>query len=241
MPPAGTSQPFRRPPMSPPPKEQPADEEPEGAPQLGWIQAEIEEEFPGLALVTVEIPCRKKRTAPWVVHRMTDLANRITGAYALQVRQLPVPALHRAFFRQLGLDPDVRRPPLEQAVFDRLWTGGFVPDGMPDDAFLIALVETGVAVWAVDAAKLSGPIGVRGAREGETLGEGKEPLKLHAGEIVIADADRPVARLFERPPAPYAVTSATRRAAVFVLQVPGVPALVVQEALGTSLKLLRIA
>jgi DNA/RNA-binding domain of Phe-tRNA-synthetase-like protein len=221
--------------------QEPPQEEAEGAPQLGWIQAEIEDEFPGLALVTVELSCRRGRTAPWVVHRMTDLANRITGAYALQVRQLPVPALHRAFFRQLGLDPDVRRPPLEQAVFDRLWTGGFIPDGMPDDAFLIALVETGVAVWAVDAARLSGPLGVRAAQEGEALGEGKELLRLHPGEIVVADAERPVARLFERPTAPFAVTAGTRRAVVFVLQVPGVPAIVVQEALGTSLKLLRIA
>lgn len=213
----------------------------EDAPQLGWVQAEVEDEFPGLALVAVEVPCRAVRTAPWVVHRLTDLANRITGPYALQVRRLPVPALHRAFFRQLGLDPDVRRTPLEQAIFDRLWTGGFPPEGMPQDALTVALLETGVAVWAVDAAALAGPLGIRGAVAGEALGADAEYRGLAAGELVIADAERPVARIFETPGPPFAVTGRTRRAVLVVLQVPGVPALAIQEALSTSRKLLRIA
>lgn len=213
----------------------------EDAPQLGWVQAEVEDEFPGLALVTIEVPCRAVRTAPWVVHRLTDLANRITGPYALRVRQLTVPALHRAFFRQLGLDPDVRRTPLEQAIFDRLWTGGFPPEGMPQDALTVALLETGVAVWAVDAAALSGPLGVRGAAAGEALGSDAEYRGLAPGELVIADAERPVARIFETPGPPFVVTGRTRRAVLFVLQVPGVPAITIQEALSTSRKLLRIA
>lgn len=213
----------------------------EDPPQLGWIAAQIEDEFPGLALVTVELPCTAKRTAPWVSHRLTELANRITGRYALRVRELPVPALYRAFYRQLGLDPDTRRPPLEQALFDRLWVGGFANEGMPFDGLLVALLETGVAVWAADAAALSGPLGVRDAVAGEVLGEGREPRPLAAGELVIADADRPVARLFEAPVAPFAVSARTERAVLYVLQVPGVPALDVQAALDTCRKLVRIA
>ncbi|CAB4943428.1 unannotated protein [freshwater metagenome] len=226
--------------MSGPSDEVPV-EEGEGQAQLGWIEAEIEDEFPGLALVTVEVPCRPTRTAPWVVHRLTDLANRITGPYALRVRQLPVPALHRSFYRQLGLDPDVRRPPLEQALFDRLWSGGFVPGGMPGDALLVALLETGVAVWAADAAPLSGPLGVRGARPGEELWTAGQLRPLAKGELVIADADRPVARIFEPLGPPFAVGPATRRVVLYVLQVPGVPALDVQESLNTCRNLLRIA
>ena len=213
----------------------------EDPPQLGWIEAQVEDEFPGLALVTVELPCTATRTAPWVSHRLTDLANRITGRYALRVRELPVPALYRAFYRQLGLDPDVRRPPLEQALFDRLWVGGFANEGMPADALTVALLETGVAVWAADAAAISGELGVRGATEGETVGEGREAPPLAAGELVIADDHRPVARLFAPPAAPFAVTAATRRAVLFVLQVPGVPAIDVQAALDTCRKLVRIA
>ena len=45
--------------------------------------------------------------------------------------------------------------------------------GPLDDALLVALVETGVPVWALDAARLDGPLGLRGARAGERLGEGE--------------------------------------------------------------------
>jgi DNA/RNA-binding domain of Phe-tRNA-synthetase-like protein len=215
--------------------------EPEGAPALGWIAADVEDEFPALALVTVEVPCTAVRTAPWVVHRLTQLANRMTGAYALRVRTLPVPAAHRAFHRQLGLDPDVDRPPLEEAVFRRLWTGGFVPAGMPADALLIALLETGVAVWAIDAAHVDGEVGVRTSTDGERLGTGRAAKTLGEGELVIADAARPLARLLAPPPAGFGVTAETRRAVLYVLQVPGVPAMAVQEALNTARDLLRIA
>jgi DNA/RNA-binding domain of Phe-tRNA-synthetase-like protein len=215
--------------------------EPEGPPALGWIAADVEDEFPELALVTVEVPCSAVRTAPWVVHRLTQLANRMTGAYALRVRTLPVPAAHRAFHRQLGLDPDVDRPPLEEAVFRRLWTGGFVPAGMPADALLIALLETGVGVWAVDTAHVEGELGVRTSRAGETLGVGRAATALGEGELVIADAARPVARLLVPPPPAFGVTPETRRAVLYVLQIPGVPAMAVQEALNTARDLLRIA
>jgi DNA/RNA-binding domain of Phe-tRNA-synthetase-like protein len=215
--------------------------EPEGAPALGWIAADVEDEFPELALVTVEVPCRTVRSAPWVAHRLTQLANRMTGAYALRVRTLPVPAAHRAFHRQLGLDPDVDRPPLEEAVFRRLWTGGFVPTGMPGDALLIALLETGVAVWALDAAHVDGELGVRTSTAGEPLGLGRAATTLGDGELVIADAARPLARLLASPSSGFAVTPDTRRAVLYVLQVPGVPAMAVQEALNTARDLLRIA
>lgn len=215
--------------------------EPEGAPRLGPVAADVEDEFPELALVTVEVPCGVTRSAPWVVHRLTELANRMTGSYALRVRTLPVPAAHRAFHRQLGLDPDVDRPPLEEAVFRRLWTGGFVPAGMPADALLIALLETGVGVWAVDAATVTGDLGVRTSVAGEPLGAGRAAVALGAGELVIADDERAVARLLAPPHPAHAVTAETRRAVLYVLQVPGVPAMAVQEALNTARDLVRIA
>lgn len=215
--------------------------EPEGAPELGWVAPDVEREFPELALVTVDVPCRAGRSAPWVAHRLAQLANRMTGAHALRVRTLPVPAAHRAFHRQLGLDPDVDPPPLEAAVLRRLWTGGFVPTGMPADALLIALLETGVGVWALDAAHVGGALGVRTSRAGEPLGAGRSATDLGEGELVIADGTRPLARLLAPPPTGYGVTADTRRAVLYVLQVPGVPAMAVQEALNTARDLLRIA
>jgi DNA/RNA-binding domain of Phe-tRNA-synthetase-like protein len=215
---------------------------PAGAPQLGWVAVDVEDEHPDLALVSVEVPCTATRRSPsWVHHRLGALSDRVRGAQALQVRQHDVPALHRAFFRAIGLDPDQHRTPIEEAMFQRLWRGGFVPGGMPDDALLIALVETGVAVWAVDAAVVDGPLGIRLSEDGEPLGDGRTGVTLPAGRLVVADARRALAELFQPVPASCRVGGGTRRAVLYVLQVPGVPSLSVQDALWTVRSLLRTA
>jgi DNA/RNA-binding domain of Phe-tRNA-synthetase-like protein len=214
----------------------------EGPPQLGWIAPEVEDEFPELALVTVEVPCSvHRRSPPSVRHRLADLSNRMTGAHALQARQLPIPALHRAFFRQLGVDPDVVRPPFEEAVFRRLWKGGFVSAGMPYDALTIALVETGVGVWALDAEAVAGSLGVRPSVAGESCGGGRQEDALPVGQLVIADDERVLAPLFGEPGPAVRIGAQTRRAILYVLQAPGVSALPVQEALWTCRTLLRTA
>ena len=64
------------------------------------------------------------------------------------MRTKPVPQAYRAFFRQIGLDPDVQRIPSEQAALARLVQGGFRSVDLIADACLIALVETGVPVAA---------------------------------------------------------------------------------------------
>ena len=60
----------------------------------------------------------------------------------------------------------------------------------------MAVVETGVPVWALDDARLDGPLGLRGARAGERLGEGEYAADLRPGACVVADAAGPVAVLF---------------------------------------------
>lgn len=232
-------------PCLPPPRPSPAvsdrPADPADPPQLGWIAREVEEEHPELAMVTVELPwVGLRRSPPWVRHRLGALSDQVRGAQALQTRQEDVPALHRAFFRQIGLDPDRDRTPIEQAIFLRLWQGGFVSSGMPEDALLIALVETGVGVWAVDAAPLDGPLGVRPSVAGEQLGSGRQATELAPGTLVVADASRPVATLFQPAPRPFAVSARTQRVVLFVLQVPGVSAVPVQDALWTCRSLLEI-
>ena len=85
----------------------------------------------------------------------------------------PCPRAYRVFFRHVGLDPDVDRPPAEAAILDRLLHGGFRSAGLPEDALLLAVVETGVPVWALDAAAVDGPLGVRTARAGRAAGGGR--------------------------------------------------------------------
>src|SRR4029077_15326119 len=131
-----------------------------------------------------------------VKERLRELSNRYRGAAAVNMRRDPVPVAYRVFFRQIGLDPEVVRTPIEAAVLDRMLRGGFLSGGLLEDVLLIALLDTGVPVWALDAASVDGPLGVRASVAGEVLGRAPDARALTAGELVIADARAPPAPLF---------------------------------------------
>ena len=95
----------------------------------------------------------------------------------------------------------------------------------------MAVVETGVPVWALDDARLDGPLGLRGARPASAWGRASTPPTW-----------RPGAWWWPTPPARSRCSSATSRPAarpdrhsarlrLFAVAVPGVPALHVEEAL----------
>jgi DNA/RNA-binding domain of Phe-tRNA-synthetase-like protein len=125
----------------------------------------------------------------------------------------------------------VQRTPIEAAALGRLVQGGFSSRGVLEDALLVALVETGVPVWAVDDARLDGPLGVRGARAGERLGEGEYADDLAPGRLVVADARGPVAVLFGELAPSRVPDRDSQRLRLFAVAVPGVPAIHVEEAL----------
>ena len=87
---------------------------------------------------------------PELKRRLLDLSSRYRGASVVAMRTQPIPHAYRSFFRQIGLDPDVTRIPSEEAAVARLLHGQFRPENLIDDALLIAVVETGVPVWALD-------------------------------------------------------------------------------------------
>jgi DNA/RNA-binding domain of Phe-tRNA-synthetase-like protein len=205
----------------------------EGDPALeeGWIDRELALEFPELRIVSVVAPAPGRRTPSPLRERLALLADRFHGARALSLRREPVPAAYRVFFRHVGLDPDAQRTPVEAAALDRLVQGGFVSHGPLADALLVAVVETGVPVWAVDDARLDGPLGLRGARTGERLGEGEYAADLAPGRVLVADATRPVAVLFGDVAPGRRPDRHSTRLRLFAVAVPGVPALHVEEAL----------
>ncbi len=82
--------------------------------------------------------------------RLRDLSDRFYGSHAIHMRERPIPWAYRVFFRQIGLDPDRTRTPVEQLALDRLHDGAFISRGMPADALTIATVETGVALRVFD-------------------------------------------------------------------------------------------
>jgi DNA/RNA-binding domain of Phe-tRNA-synthetase-like protein len=207
-------------------------------PERGWVDAELAQELPELALWTLvagEPPAR--RSPPEVRRRLGMLASRFRGADAIELRRRPVPHAYRVFFRQIGLDPDDQRTPVEEAAMQRLMHGGFQSRGALEDALLLAVVETGVPVWAVDDATLDGPLGIRGARPGEQRPRADGFADdLPGGRLVVADAAGPIAVLFGEPDAKHEVTRSTARIRLFTLQVGGVPDVHVEEAFWTALE-----
>jgi DNA/RNA-binding domain of Phe-tRNA-synthetase-like protein len=209
-------------------------------PQDGWIDHELALEFPALALATMAVATAAghRRTDPAVAERLRALSDRFTGRRAVAIRREPVPAAYRAFFRHVGLDPDVQRTPVEAAVLERLVRGGFASRGPLDDALLLAVVETAVPVWAFDDEALDGPLGLRAARRGERLGDGPLASDLPAGRLVVADAARPVAVLFGDVAPSARAGGGCRRVRLVAVRVPGVPAIHAEEALWTAAEVL---
>lgn len=206
--------------------------------QRGWVARELAEELPRLELLETRLDVAPGPSPRAVRERLDHLAGRIRGAGAVALRQSPVPAAYRAFYRQVGLDPDRDPPPAEAAVLRRLLDGGFRSAGLLDDARTIAVVETGVPVWALDDEALEGPLGIRPAAGGEVLGEGAHALPVPAGRLVVADARRAVAELFREPAPDVALGRRGRRARLFTVLVEGVPEIHAEEALWTCAELL---
>jgi DNA/RNA-binding domain of Phe-tRNA-synthetase-like protein len=167
------------------------------------------------------------------VRQLRDLSNRYRGGGVVAMRTKPVPQAYRAFFRQIGLDPDVRRIPSEEVAVARLIQGGFRSVDHIADACLVALIETGVPVWALDADRLEGEVGLRGAERGERLGGGEYAHELPAGRLVLADDAGPVGVLFGALAPGRGVGPRTTRITLLALQVAGVPDIHVEEALWT--------
>jgi hypothetical protein len=119
--------------------------------------------------------------------------------------------------------------------------GGFASSGRLADALLLAVVETGVPVWALDDERLDGPLGLRTAAEGERVGDGELAAEAPAGQIVVADAARAVGVLFAAPAPSHASGPQTARARLYAIGVTGVPAIHVEEALWTAAEALAEA
>ena len=201
----------------------------EPAPAQGWVAPDIAAEFPGLGIAWVDLDARQGKSPEPVRRRLRDLSDRFYGAQAIHMRERPIPWAYRVFFRQIGLDPDRTRTPIEQLALDRLYDGAFKSDGLPADALTVATVETGVALRVFDAERLDGALCIRDSAPGESL-PGR-PGELAQGTLTIADQRTPVGLLFGATGAGYAVGPESRRVTIAAVQVKGVPQIAVDEAL----------
>ena len=203
----------------------------------GGVDETLRVEFPELGIVLAEVPVRPRRSPPPVRARLREASNRFTGAKAITLRQQPIPWAYRVFFRQVGIDPDEHRTPVEAYALERMRAGGFLSSNVLEDALTIATVETGVPVVAFDEEPLDGPLGLRLSVPGERLGGNGRPLS--SRQVVIADAERSVAVLFADFAEGQGVTSKTRRMRLAAVQVKGVPDVSVDEALWTVAETVR--
>jgi DNA/RNA-binding domain of Phe-tRNA-synthetase-like protein len=201
----------------------------EPAPQQGWVAPHIASEFPGLGIAWVEVDAKPGKSPEPVRQRLRDLSDRTYGSQAIRLRERPIPWAYRVFYRQIGLDPDRTRTPVEQLTLDRLHDGGFRTHGLPADALDIAIVETGVALRAFDADRVEGRLCIRDSAPGEALAG--QPGELAKGTLTIADDSQPLGLLFGATAEGYGVEEETRRVAIAAVQVKGVPQISVEEAL----------
>lgn len=197
----------------------------------GWVEPELAGEFPALRLLHATVEIRPGPSPRAVKQRLRMLADRYTGAKVVNMRQDAVPWAYRVFARQVGVDPDKDRTPVEAVALRRLKQGGLRSENVVDDALTIAVAETGVPVIALDAARGEGELGLRLARAGELLGGGRP---LSSRQIVVADEKRPVAIVLGEVADDAGVTAATERIVLCALGVKGVPPISLEEALWSA-------
>ena len=206
--------------------------------ERGLVDSELASEFPQLALHLSTVEASAIRSPRAIKHRLRILSDRYTGGKAVNLRQEPIPWAYRVFFRQIGIDPDDRRTPPEEAALERMRVGGFQSRNLLDDALTIATVETGVAVLALDADRVEGALGLRLSRERERLGGG-DGRPLPGRQIVLADREHALAVLFGDLGEGRGVQPSTTRMLLVAVQVKGVPEVSVEEALWTVAEVLE--
>jgi len=206
----------------------------------GQVTAELQAEFPGLRLRWTALDARVRPSSHELRRRLRTLSDRRAGAGVVAMRTQPIPHAYRAFFRQVGLDPDAARIPSEEAAVRRLLQGGFQSRDTLNDALLIALIETGVPVWALDA-RVVDPrsLGIRVAEIGDRLGSAAGAAALPVGQLVVADAARVHATLFGEPAPGHAPGNGNGRIVLYAVAVDGVPAIHVEEALWVATDVLE--
>ncbi len=206
----------------------------------GWISDELAAEFPKLGVRFVRVKPAGQRTPAGVKARLKEMSNRFTGGKAVNLRQEPIPWAYRVFFRQVGIDPDEQRTPVEGAALERMRAGAFVSSGLLADALLVATVETGVALLAFEAAAIEEPVGLRLSEPDEYLGgPGGRPLSVR--QIVIADAERSLAVLFGDAAEGVLAAPRSEEVLLVAIQVKGVPEIALEEALWTAAEVLGSA
>ncbi|MCD2193012.1 hypothetical protein LQ327_06365 [Actinomycetospora endophytica] len=161
--------------------------------------------------------------------RLDRLSGSLHAAERMRERagRLAHPA-YADFERQLGLDPAVPPTALEREAREVVVTGHLLSRDPSHDVQLAILAEVGVSLGALDARRTRGPWHVRPAARGERWG--RRGAAVPVGEVVMADADGPVAPVVGDPPRGLGAGTRARRVVLYAIGVPGMPSWEVSEA-----------
>lgn len=195
------------------------------------IDGQIAQDFPALGVLYATRAVGGRRFQRAGRERLRLLGDRVGGERVATLRQQAIPGAYRAFARQVGLDPDADDLPLERVLMDRIRAGRFVPDGPVTDPCTVAMLETGVPVWALDDEQVHGAL-----RVGSVPDEAADPGDggPRPGGLAVWDAARPLAPLLGPPPPGLAATASANAVRLYALRVEGVPDATVREALWTA-------
>src|SRR5205823_6629120 len=86
------------------------------------VAAAIAGELPGLGLAWCAFPVAADplgRSPAGLCERLRALSDRHRGAQAIALRARAIPHAYRVLFRDLGLEPDVQRIPVENLMIER--------------------------------------------------------------------------------------------------------------------------
>ena len=204
----------------------------------GFVEPRVAGEFPGLRLRWVTVPARRRRSPRELVRRLRravePLPRRQRGRDADQADPARLPGVLPPDRARSGRAAGSRA---RQLAVARLMQGGFRSVDVIADACLVALIETGVPVWALDAAvdEWAGDPHDHGRRlragvRARGVVDAREPRGRRRGGIH--------ALLFGDPASADRVARPTERVALFAVGVDGVPAIHLEEALWICVDLL---
>jgi len=161
------------------------------SPFTGTVDTQLLTEFSGLSVVSMTALVAATKTPPGLAAELGLAANRVRGATAVRASTGDVAAAYRGFARQLGMDPERVVGTIEAITLRRLIDGGFSSSGLIVDAVALATIEFEVPITVVDDSRLIGPVDLLKAIDSSPF--------YGAGDLILADSQQPLARMFGEP------------------------------------------
>jgi DNA/RNA-binding domain of Phe-tRNA-synthetase-like protein len=196
----------------------------------GVVDEVVAAEFPGLSIHWVDVQCGVGKTPAGLADELALAGQRMRGATIVMASTGTIAAAYRSFARQLGMDPAAVSGSAEAVAMRRLLSGGFLPTGVPNDAATLATLEFGPPITVFDAGLLHGGLRIDRATVG-----GQQHA---AGDLVLADQQQEVGRLFAEPFAQFQSSRKTKALRFAALGPPEIEPSVCRSALQRAAELM---